>query len=79
MVVWEIIFWISVLLIVHTYFIFPLLLNFLTRKRDLSFLDTYRKDKNLPFVSIVMAVYNERNVIERKIKSVLETDYPTEK
>ncbi len=79
MVVWELIFWISVLLIVHTYFIFPFLLNVLTRKRDLSFLDTYRKDKNLPFVSIVMAVYNERNVIERKIKSVLETDYPTEK
>lgn len=79
MIGWEIIFWISLLLILHTYSLFPIILKLFTRRKSLNFIKVFKEDEDLPFVSIVMAVYNERNVIERKIKSVLGTTYPKEK
>ncbi|MDX5347709.1 MAG: glycosyltransferase, partial [Hymenobacteraceae bacterium] len=36
-------------------------------------------DNDLPFVAVLLAVYNEEKVIEQKIKSVFESDYPQDK
>jgi cellulose synthase/poly-beta-1,6-N-acetylglucosamine synthase-like glycosyltransferase len=72
-----IIFWISALLIMHTYVVYPVLLlslNKVLRKKK-----TYKIDDNTPFVSVLMAVHNEGYVIRKKIESLYSSDYPYER
>lgn len=73
----QIIFWISVFSILHTYFLFPLLvITFSKRKKDNSI--TFSTEE-LPDISIIMAVHNEAKIIKEKILSVLECGYPLNK
>lgn len=72
------IFSISLLLILHTYLIYPLLmvLFFGKARTDMAvFLDT----AEFPSVSILIAAFNEEKVIEQKIKSIFDTHYPMQK
>ena len=74
----KILFWISLILILHSYVIFPvllILLAFIKRKQPI----IYSKPENLPSVSILMAAYNEEEIIEEKIQSILSSDYPLSK
>jgi cellulose synthase/poly-beta-1,6-N-acetylglucosamine synthase-like glycosyltransferase len=66
------IFWLSVLSILYTYAGYPLLLAILSRFRSRvnSYTDT------TPFVTLLIAAYNEEEVIASKIKNCLELDYP---
>lgn len=69
----KILFWFSVACLVHTYFIYPLSLYLLsTFKRKLN---NDQGIKHKEFVSVIMAVYNEEQVIEKKIRSVLDSNY----
>ncbi len=71
----EIIFWVSVLLILHTYLFYPLILSILVlgrKKND----QLYSFDKELPFVSVVISAYNEENVIAGKIESIYKSSFP---
>jgi len=79
MIVWEVVFFISVLVVFHSYVLFPLLLNFITRKKTLNHLSSFSLTGDLPFVSVVMSVYNEEKVIKDKILSLLDTSYPDTK
>jgi cellulose synthase/poly-beta-1,6-N-acetylglucosamine synthase-like glycosyltransferase len=71
-----VIFWLSILLILHSYVFFPLLLSWLA--------DNFRQNQeifspdaeDLPEVAILLAVYNEEKVIEEKIRSTFDTHYP---
>ena len=73
----KIIFWISALLIMQTYIVYPLLL--------LIFDKTTKRRANLqtrnytPGISVLMAVHNEEAVIRRKIESLFSSEYPGEK
>jgi len=71
--------WGSLLLVAHTYVLFPLLLGRLARgRRQNQFL--YAPDSaELPAVDILLAVYNEEQVIEEKIRSTFATTYPADK
>ena len=64
----------SVLLIVYSYTLYPLLLAvgawFITRKEPLN------QPSSFPLVSVVVAAHNEERVIEEKIKNTLAFDYP---
>ena len=73
----KIIFWISALLIIHTYITYPLLLIVLdkTSKRGVVKLNY----NYLPDVSVLMAVFNEELVIKKKIDSLFSSDYPAGK
>jgi cellulose synthase/poly-beta-1,6-N-acetylglucosamine synthase-like glycosyltransferase len=75
---WEIIFWISVILILQSYIIYPLLLQLLSinKKNNEIF---FSRNENLPFVSVILSVYNEDQVIIEKIRSVFNTNYPKDK
>lgn len=77
--VWEVIFWISVIGIIHSYLFFPLILNIKAKGKKQNN-DVYSKDAKelLPKVSILLAAYNEEAVIEEKIKSTFNTSYPIE-
>jgi cellulose synthase/poly-beta-1,6-N-acetylglucosamine synthase-like glycosyltransferase len=75
--IFKIFFWIPVVLILHTYVVYPLLLIFI---------DKFRKKKTaptdesfLPEVSVLMAVHNEEPVIKEKLDALFRSDYPSEK
>lgn len=71
----EILFWISVICILHSYIFFPFILFVFTKRKQNNTV-IYQLDEDLPFVSIVIAAYNEEQVIEQKIQSMLQTSYP---
>lgn len=73
----EIIYWISLLLIVHCYLVFPITLPFVSeffKRKHKSFSGNYQ-----PKVSILISAFNEEGIIEKKILNLLELDYPKEK
>lgn len=76
----EVLFFISVGLIIHTYIMFPLTLPMIAE-----FFLKFRKAQDsvhpeyVPTVSLLISAYNEEAVIEQKIKNCLELDYPAER
>ena len=65
---------ISFLGIAQTYFIYPLSLFLFGKKRQVKPALSTNFD-----IAVVIAAYNEENVIEKKIQSVLATSYPLDK
>lgn len=68
----------SVLLILHTYLLYPLICYIASRIRPQSF-EEYTSNDDLPFVSFIMPLHNEEKVLEQKIESLLRLNYPKEK
>jgi cellulose synthase/poly-beta-1,6-N-acetylglucosamine synthase-like glycosyltransferase len=73
----KILFWLSAILILHTYIIYPLLLIILGRFIKES--KGNKVDSYTPFVSVLMAVHNEEIVIREKIEMLISSDYPADK
>ncbi len=74
----QLLFWISVLAIFHTYIIYPILVRSLARFRNQN--DMYSENRNdFPKVSVLIAAHNEEAVLEAKFKSLSELDYPKDK
>ena len=74
MITIQIIFWFSLFLILYSYLLFPEILRLLARKRK----EETKKylPSELPFISVLIAAFNEEKVIGDKIKSVLDGNYP---
>lgn len=71
--------WGGLLLVAHTYVLFPLLLARLARGKVQN-PTVYAPDSpDLPNVDILLAVFNEEQVIEEKIRSTFATTYPLNK
>jgi len=73
----EIVFWISLCLIIHCYLVFPITLPFVSeffKRKHKSFSGKFQ-----PKVSILISAFNEEGIIEKKIQNLLELDYPKEK
>jgi cellulose synthase/poly-beta-1,6-N-acetylglucosamine synthase-like glycosyltransferase len=66
-----------ILALAYHYVGFPLLMKFLARKKIQQFY--FWLDDELPKIAIILAVYNEEKVIEEKIKSTFDTNYPLDK
>lgn len=79
MIVAQLIFWICILAIAHSYVAYPLLLSFFVKIKGKKEYQTYSIDEDLPIVSILLAAYNEDQIIEKKIRSVFTTSYPSSK
>jgi cellulose synthase/poly-beta-1,6-N-acetylglucosamine synthase-like glycosyltransferase len=77
------IFWIASLLLLHTYFFYPVILLLLERARrwaeSVGFDTPIPKRNALPSVTLVVAAYNEAGCIEEKIRNSLLLDYPADK
>ncbi|MFQ5901249.1 MAG: glycosyltransferase family 2 protein, partial [Thermodesulfobacteriota bacterium] len=71
----EITFWLSMLLVIYVYFGYPVILAIwaLLNKNPVI------KREILPEVTLLIAAYNEEEVIEEKIKNSLSLDYPRDK
>ncbi|NJM17018.1 MAG: glycosyltransferase [Bacteroidales bacterium] len=74
----QILFWTFVLLIFHTYILFPVLLWLWSIGKKMPY-STFNSAGDLPSVSIVMAAYNEESVISEKLQSILKSKYPAGK
>lgn len=71
----EYVFWLSAAAIVYAYVGYPLVLLVLSRARYL----IVHEAEYLPKVSIIVAVHNEEDNIERKLENLLSLDYPQDK
>ncbi|MFO7791252.1 MAG: glycosyltransferase [Bacteroidota bacterium] len=78
MITLQIILFITLTGILHSYVIFPLILQWKARHKKLRN-DAYSGKTDLPLVSIIIAAYNEEAVIEDKVNSVFKNDYPAGK
>jgi cellulose synthase/poly-beta-1,6-N-acetylglucosamine synthase-like glycosyltransferase len=74
----EIIFWIAVFLIFHTYVFYPVILRILSLSRHNN-RDIYQPGEDLPFVSVIISAYNEEAYIGEKIRSIFKGSYPAGK
>ncbi len=74
----QIIFWISVLALFHSYVLYPLILKILVRGKKNNQIH-YSHQEKLPHLFLLMSVYNEESVIDEKLKSVFNTTYPLDK
>ena len=72
------VFWICLFLLVYTYFIFPFSTIFLARRRSLNNKSYNQKDE-MPSVSILIAAYNEQDVIKEKVMSIINSNLPSSK
>jgi len=68
----------SSLLILHTYIFYPLFMILIYRNSNHNQLLFY-SDHELPSIAILIAAHNEEKVIEKKILSVFNTNYPSSK
>ncbi|HAH19531.1 MAG TPA: hypothetical protein DCL49_01345 [Candidatus Omnitrophica bacterium] len=70
----EMLFWFLLILIFYVYFGYPFFLVIIS-----FFFTSHVKKHNItPFVSIIISVHNEENVVKRKIENCLDLDYPKE-
>ncbi len=74
----QIIVCLSVLLLLQTYVVYPLLLRFLAKSKDNNNL-VYTNEEDWPEVSVIMSLYNEEQVIKDKMESLQALNYPTNK
>jgi cellulose synthase/poly-beta-1,6-N-acetylglucosamine synthase-like glycosyltransferase len=75
----EAIFWISVGLILFTHAGYPLTLWLLARLRRRTTLVHPHPQEELPTVSLIVAAYDEADVIAAKVKNALGLDYPRDR
>ncbi len=77
MIAIQVIFWGSFFLILYSYLLFPVILQWLARHKNLSY--TAYSPEASPKISVLIAAYNEEELIETKILSVLNSDYQAER
>ncbi len=75
MIGWKILFWMPVLLLFHSYVLYPWILQWLSKGKSLRS-EASGSDESLPHVSVLMAAYNEEKVLTAKLKSIFQSDYP---
>lgn len=78
-VIAQIIFWGSILALLHSYVFYPRLMHWLAQGKRPN-LEVYTTDDpELPVVSVLLSVYNEERVISEKLECLLNLRYPAEK
>jgi len=75
--IWIILFFISAGSFFHTYLFYPLLLHFLSKKKQPE-RPRYEGDDPWPRISVLLSVYNEEEVIQKKLQTLFQSDYPTD-
>jgi len=77
MLLFQILFWLSVLLIFHSYILYPVILFMFSKKKNNEIF--FSRKEELLKVSILISIYNEEKVIAKKIDSILNSNYPAAK
>lgn len=77
MIILQVIFWVSIFLIFYSYLVFPALLYLIARNKSRE--PEAATSNELPDISVLIAAFNEEEVIASKIDSILSGNYPSEK
>lgn len=77
-IIFQVLFWIAVVAMFHSYVLYPFILILLTIGKKLEYKD-YSSTDELPFLTVMMSVYNEEVVLGQKIKSIFDSNYPKDK
>ncbi len=77
MLIFQIIFWFSVIMVFHSYVFFPVLIKILARNKQLRFPKI--EPQSLPIISILVAAFNEEEIIAEKIESIYQSKYDIKK
>lgn len=73
-------FWISLFLVVYTFVGYGFVLYILVKiKRIFTERSEFKKDVELPYLTLLIAAYNEEDIIEPKISNTLSLKYPKDK
>lgn len=76
----EIIFWLSLLIITYTYIGYPiLLLALISIKKKSDSQASFSGNNELPEITLIVACYNEADILKKKIENTLQLDYPINK
>ncbi|MBA6417384.1 glycosyltransferase family 2 protein [Colwellia sp. 6M3] len=67
-----VIFWVSLSLLMYSYFVYPLLLKLLVKPKSITLQDI----TEYPSVDIIIAAYNEESCIKARIENALAQNYP---
>ncbi len=76
--IFSIIFWSSIILLAHSYLLYPVIISILAKNKAGNKI-TFSRNDELPYVSILMSLHNEEQVIAEKIESIYNSSYPPEK
>ncbi|MFA9391107.1 MAG: glycosyltransferase [Prolixibacteraceae bacterium] len=76
MITLQIIFWICIIALFHSYLGYPIFLYLIVLFKGPKKFNTYLKTEKLPKITILMAAFNEEAVIEKKIRTIFKTTYP---
>lgn len=79
MVLLQLVFWGCLLLVAHTYVLFPLLLGWLARGKQQNQNVFQPNADDLPAVDILLAAHNEEAVIVEKVRTTFTTTYPLDR
>ncbi len=79
LVLLQLIFWVGVGAIVHTYAIYPVILRRLGGNLKLPEEVMSEGSDELPQVVVLLAVYNEEDVLQETLESIFANEYPEEK
>lgn len=71
-------FWTSLLALIYSYIIYPAILAFLARGKQIA-TQQYDNPVQYPQVSVLMAVHNEAAVIKEKLNSLVRQEFPNGK
>ncbi len=77
-IIFQVLFWIAAFAMFHSYVLYPFILKIFAIGKKLEYKE-YSPTEELPFLTVMMSVYNEEVVIEQKIKSIFNSNYPQEK
>jgi len=73
-------FWISIFLIVYTFIGYGFVLYILVKVKNLFYTPfSFKNDALLPGITVLVAAYNEEDIIEEKISNTLALNYPKDK
>lgn len=70
---------VSVAAVVHCYVFYPLWWHLLGSRRPMRVRPASQDEKELPYVSVIVAGYNEAGCIARRVENLLQCDYPADR
>ena len=74
----QILFWISLFFLFHSYILYPFILWIISRRKEINRL-CYSRDDKLPEITVLMSAYNEEKVLREKVDTIFSTSYPTDR
>jgi biofilm PGA synthesis N-glycosyltransferase PgaC len=74
-----VIFWVGILVVGYTYVGYGIIIYILSKLRERTNVLSSAPDEQLPNVTLLVAAYNEADIIRKKIENTLELDYPENK